>query len=481
MSRSCVSLVLPYLVFLASGDWKACYAQTGAPDLILVNGRVFTGADSRPYAQAIAIKGPRISAIGMTQEILSIAGPKTRRIDLGERLVIPGINDSHVHFDEDPKGISVQSNEHDQTCVGALNQLRQAVRKTSPGVLVTGTIDQDAFFDPGCTPAALDKIAPENAVALWTPTLHAAILNQTAVRKFKVRTSDPPVLGGWFGKAMNGGQWDGVVQEYAWFRLLAMLPSDSAAEQTKLSRFLDSEARWGITSLTLIEAKPARRVKMLAQANAALRVRVVPSPFTTQGQRLQPEYPSVPARVSDRVSVSGVKWWLDGSPFERSCALRTPYADEPGTSGRVNFSPDEIRAILTEAGRRNTQVLLHTAGDRTAETLLRAMEATGGTETWPQRRLRIEHGDGLLPDLVSRATELGAIVVQNPTHLRAGDLLIQRFSPDRAAVNSPLHSLVAAGIKLVLASDGAAGEAELNPYLNIRLASAYPGKPQESY
>ena len=79
------------------------------------------------------------------------------------------------------------------------------------------------------------------------------------MRKFKVRTGNPPVLGGWLGKAMSGARWDGAVQEYAWFRLLAMLPSDRAAEQIKLNRFLDREARWGITSITLIEGKPARR------------------------------------------------------------------------------------------------------------------------------------------------------------------------------------------------------------------------------
>ena len=78
------------------------------------------------------IKGSRIFAVGMTQEILSVAGPKTRRIDLGERLGNTGINNGHVHFDEDPKRNSVQFEEKDQTCVGALNWLRQAVRNTPP-------------------------------------------------------------------------------------------------------------------------------------------------------------------------------------------------------------------------------------------------------------------------------------------------------------------------------------------------------------
>jgi hypothetical protein len=160
--------------------------------------------------------------------------------------------------------------------------------------------------------------------------------------------------------------------------------------------------------------------------------------------------------------------------------MRVSYADDPSTSGQINFSPEEIRAALEEARQQNTQVLVHTVGDRTAETLLRVMEAMGGTDPWPQRRLRIEHGDGLMPDLVPRTRKVGAVVVQNPTHFQGRELYEQRFGPNRAAAGSPLRSLLAGGVPVVLASDGAAGEPELNPYLNIMLASEYPGKPNES-
>lgn len=466
------------LLFIASGCLEA-YAQTGAPDVILVNGRVFAGTDSQHYAQAIAIKGSRIVAVGTSREISLMAGSQVRRIDLGGRLVIPGINDAHVHFDEEPLAISVDSG-MDPTFAQVLGRLAQAVRRATRGALLTGVIDPAAFFESSCTPAALDRIAPENPVVLWTPTLHAAILNQKATRKFDIRATDPPVLGGWFGKNMKAGHWDGVVHEYAWFRILAALSSDRAADEVRLRRFLAREARWGVTSITLIETKPTRRVEMLSTVNAGLHVRIVPSPLTDENHRLPAEHPLVPARLADRVSVSGVKWWLDGSPFERSAAMRAPYADDPSTSGQINFSLREIRDILEEARQRSTQLLFHTSGDRAAETLLRAMEDTGGSDAWPKRRLRIEHGDGLTPDLVPLVRKVGAIVVQNPTHLRAVELFARRYGPDRAAMESPLRSLLKAGIPVVLASDGATGEPELNPYLNIMLASEYPGKPKES-
>ena len=125
-----------------------------------MNGRIFTGAQARPYVDAIAIKGKRILAVGTNQEISSTAGPKTRRIDLAGHLVIPGINDAHVHFGADPIGTRVDFGGLAPTCARVLDVLEQAARKLPTGTLISGAIGPEAFFDPACTPAALDRVAP---------------------------------------------------------------------------------------------------------------------------------------------------------------------------------------------------------------------------------------------------------------------------------------------------------------------------------
>jgi predicted amidohydrolase YtcJ len=104
-----------------------------------------------------------------------------------------------------------------------------------------------------------------------------------------------------------------------------------------------------------------------------------------------------------------------------------PYADDPTTSGQLDFSPKELRAILQEAQQQNVQLLLHSIGDRTTETLLNEMEATGGAGVWSQKRLRIEHGDGMMPDQIPRVKALGIIVVENPINFTLGELMRQRY------------------------------------------------------
>lgn len=204
-----------------------------------------------------------------------------------------------------------------------------------------------------------------------------------------------------------------------------------------------------------MEVEPERRLQLLQAIQPAMRIRLVPFlPYQDQNHRRQPNYPPVPSALSDRVTVSGVKWLLDGRPLERSAGMRTPYADDPSTSGKVDFPPAEIRAILLEALQRHAQPMLHAVGDKTTQALLDQMDATGGVAAWPQRRLRIEHGDGIMPDLIPRVKKLAIIVVENPSHFAFGDLFRQRFGPQRAAVLQPFRSLLQTGIPLAIASDG---------------------------
>jgi predicted amidohydrolase YtcJ len=99
-----------------------------------------------------------------------------------------------------------------------------------------------------------------------------------------------------------------------------------------------------------------------------------------------------------RVTASGVKWVLDGTRFERGAGLRRPYADRPGWNGRPNWPKSDIAAIVKESLDFKQPLLLHAVGDRTVEIVFKALDRYGAAVAWPSRRVRIEHGDGVVGD-----------------------------------------------------------------------------------
>ncbi len=448
------------------------------PDLILVNGKIFTSDAAHPYVQAIAVRGERIATAGTSKEIASLAGPQTKRLDLGGRVVIPGINDAHYHCDVEPSGFRLRLKGMDPTWPEVAEEVASAEAKAPKGMLVLGEIGPTALDAPQATRASLDKLAPNHPVVLHTWAQHAAILNSAAFAKLGVKEDEPDPLGGRFVRSADG-KLTGLVYEYAKFRLDRRL-SDLATDAEALRQareFLSQAVRLGITSVQdmSMNGGTERCALLLEKAPTPIRIRVIRMAGSTSKGRDTQEGRSLPRNPVPLLTVSGTKWVLDGSPIENTAALRKPYTDRPSTSGWMNFNEKEMEAMLRESLSNDDQLMVHTVGDLTTETFLNAMEATGGKEVWAKRRVRIEHGDGIMPDLMARSKDLGVIVVVNPTHFTLGELLVKRFGPERAEQVQPLRSLLNAGIPLAIGSDG-----PNNPYLNIMLASTYPGKPGEA-
>jgi predicted amidohydrolase YtcJ len=457
-------------------------AQNDTADMIIVNANVFTASETHPHAEALAIRGDRILAVDTNQKINALAGPKTRRIDAGGRLVIPGIMDTHNHYAGAalPTVTNFDLGEWAPTCKRVLQEVAQKIKSIPKGNLLFGAMGPDAFFDPECTPAALDRIAPATAVFLNSGTPHGGMLNQAAVKWFGIDTTAPPPLGGYYGKDMKSKKWDGVVQNSAMLSLLVRTVSDGFQDDDRLRGYFVAQAKFGITSNTFLEYNPAPRIEQLAGVDAPHRVRVVPfAQYETTRTRRKLQQVAVSANIADRVTAGGEKWLLDGTPIERSAGMRTPYADDPTTSGHVDYPDAEIRSILEEALQHDLPLMMHAVGDRTTEVLFNQMDATGGEEVWGKRRLRIEHGDGVTADLIPRARKLGVIVAENPSHF-VGDMAVRRLGAERAAVWMPFKSLADAGVPIVIASDGGPGDAEDNPFLNIQLANTYPANRKEA-
>jgi hypothetical protein len=214
-----------------------------------------------------------------------------------------------------------------------------------------------------------------------------------------------------------------------------------------------------------------RSAQVLAGADLAIRVRSMCVP-------LAPAEPCAPGPfdLRDRLTWSGIKWLTDGTPIERSAALREPWADFPGT-GRFNVTAAELRQLV----RRSllglpvaSQLLTHAVGDRALDNVLGELDRSAPDFVWRLLRPRLEHGDLLHPEQVERARRLGAVVVQNPTHLALD--LEPSLGPVRAAAAQPLATLLDEGVVLAFGSDAA----QPNPFLDLFFAVVHPFHPDEA-
>jgi predicted amidohydrolase YtcJ len=294
---------------------------------------------------------------------------------------------------------------------------------------------------------------------------------------FKISERQIAPLGGYFERDARTKKLNGRMFEYAQWRQNRFLGEQVSDEEAvrKLKKKADEAVGFGITSMQIMPTMRIERFwRLLEKADLPIRVRAIPFSLTTGNRRDLSEIRALAKLKSanSKITADGIKWILDGTPFERGAALRQPYADDKSARGRLNFSESEIAKMLRESLNLRQPILFHAAGDRTVEAILTAME-NAKTIDWRTRRVRIEHGEGLAPDLMVRAKNLGVVVVQNPTHLALPEMLHARFSADNKF--SPVRSLIDGGIPFALGSDG-----PMNPFLNVMLASIHPARPAEA-
>ncbi len=444
-------------------------AQAAAVDTILHNGKVWTGDGDQPAATALAITKGRVVAIGSDAAILALATPASQRIDLKGHRVVPGINDAHTHLTTSPP-----SEELDLPRDADSARVRAALAAlpTAGEGWITADIGMDVLADPAMRRSQLDALQPTRPVLLSGWTGHGMLVNSAGQQALGLSLEAVPA-GGWLGRD-GAGAFDGRVYEYAQWSPRTGLPAAAPGVlRGRIERVSAQLLGLGITSIQnmAIGTPLPDFVTAWQEAGTPLRVRAIRTPLgLTPGAA--PDHLELPARDPARpaLTLSGTKWILDGTPMERGAAVRSAYAD--GGHGRLNFSQGEIQALLREIYARADQPLLHVSGDATLVTVLDAMQAVATPAAWQALRPRIEHGEGLAPDLMARAAGFGIVLVQNPSHFM--------LPPPESAYMAthglqPLADVLAAGIPLALGSDGPP-----SPWLNMMFAIAPASRPEQA-
>src|ERR1044071_1946830 len=259
-------------------------AHAAAPDLILFNGKVFTADAANPNAEALAIRGERIVEVGTTKIISVLAGPSTKRIDLGGRVVVPGFNDAHFHHMPNPEGVTVQlpmprgAVGREPTWDEVLAALPAAVKQARKGQWIYASVGQRVVNDPRATRDPLDKMAPDHPVVGSSWFGQGMLFNATAMRRVGIREEEPNPMGGRFGRFAGTQRVNGMVYEYAGWPAFRVLEESCTDEEIirSLKLLAGEAAQFGITSIqNMTYMKPKRYVELLRRADFPLRMRVI--------------------------------------------------------------------------------------------------------------------------------------------------------------------------------------------------------------
>jgi predicted amidohydrolase YtcJ len=424
-----------------------------APDLILLNGKIFTADSARSYVAALAIKGTKILATGTTRAMQQLATAHTNVLDLRGKTVVPGFNDAHDHLGWLLRGknafvtaFSVPG----PSKRAVQDSLARLVRRASPGEWLSGTIGLAVFRDRTVRRSFLDSLAPNNPVVLAVAWGHGMVVNSRALRALHIADTAPDPLGGWYERAPGTRRLTGALDEYAQFPFWQALATATPRTLVDgLRAHAQEELALGITTVqnlsSTLQGDAARRY--FAEAALPVRTRVIAMPGATdQGRCLREWAQPSPAVAGGLTYFSGIKYVVDGTSLEQNALRTTPYPGRPGWYGRLNFPPDTLRHILQEALARDRQLLLHVTGDSATALVLQLMKSLAPAKVWCQRRVRIEHGTGIRPATARDVRALGVVVVHTPQY----------------GLRGPLQTWRALGIPLAIGPDG-----DINPFLAI--------------
>lgn len=388
-----------------------------SPDLILLNGRIFTGDPAAPWAEALSVEGERILQVGSSASVAATASPKTKMIDLGGRTAIPGINDAHDHLGELPYGVTVNLGKPPMADPG-VEEVAQAFARAAGGAgkgWLHAAVGTTVLADARATRTALDRVTAGRPALVHAWWGHGVVLNTAGMAKLGLTdaTADDP--GGHFERDA-AGHLTGKLDEYAGWRVLRNLQSQAGqgALQAYLRSYADRRLRQGVTSVQIMagDHQPQLLAAALAAEGLPVRVRLIRFPMPQGASNGQEDWSGLAGQIAPRVRVSGVKWVLDGTPIDQLAFQTRAYASRPDWYGRPNFDVAFLRRQLKTALEGREPLLVHAVGDAMVDAVLTEMEAMAPAARWAPLRVRVEHANGLVGDRLARARRMGVVIGQ---------------------------------------------------------------------
>jgi hypothetical protein len=449
------------------------FAQQSA-DLILTKTRVWTGSATAPWAEAVAISGSRIAAVGKEDEILRFRGPTTMVLDLPGRLVLPGFIDNHTHLlDGGFQLLSINLRPCRDEKEFA-ERIRRKAESLQPGQWITGG-DWDHEAWPGTRLPArelVDGFTRDIPVFVNRLDGHMALANTLALNRAGITRETPDPPGGAIVRDPKTGEPTGILKDAAMSLVSHLIPQPTAKESDDaLKAALKEAARYGVTSVQDITGWEALETFERAHHLNQLTLRIYARTPLAEWER-QVEWIKKNGSGDDWLRLGGFKAFLDGSLGSTTAYFFEPYLDAPATSGLLSgqaIPEDKIRQRMLAADKAGLQLSIHAIGDRANHLLLNLFEEVARANGPRDRRFRIEHAQHLRREDIPRFAKLGVTASMQPYHcIDDGRWAEKRIGPERIKTTYAFRSLLDSGARLTFGSDWTV--APINPLLGIYAA-----------
>ena len=423
---------------------------------ILYNAKIFTLDELYPFVEAVLISDGIITAIGSSDEILSLANSNTESVNLDFQSVIPGFTDAHLHLLHLAKYLSKLDCET-KTRAECIQRVKAQAEQSKPGEWILGHGWNHNVWDEGIGNAQLlDEVAPNNPVYLTNKSLHGAWANSQALKAANItETTDNP-QGGLIGRT-DAGIPNGLLYESAVNLIESILPQLTETEITQLIHTAQNYLfSYGITSVHDFDRRLS--FSALQEMNMAddLKLNVIKS---------------IPGELLDeaialglhsgfgnaKLRMGGIKLFMDGALGTRTAAMLQPYEGET-SSGFPLLTQEELYQIACKASDNHLSLAIHAIGDRANHDVITAIENLRDYEckhSNPKNSKyhRIEHVQNIIPEDIAKMSSLNMIASVQPIHLCSDIPAADRNWGARNRNTFAFRSMIDAGIPLIFGSD----------------------------
>ena len=433
--------------------------------MLYLNGNIYTMDTAQPRATAIAIDRDSgyIQAVGSDDEVRRVGGQFSEVIDLQGKTVLPGFIDAHIHL------VSAAYRAHYIDAVSCHSEdevaalVQERVAQTPPGRWILGG-QWDKNLWPGQhfpTRAALDAVAPQHPVALWSKDGHLLWVNSLALQRAHINAETPDPANGAILRD-GSGEPTGILQEHAATNMVYSVidnTTDPALTRLLVERIIRELQKSGITTIHDIEDMDALHLFQQLRDEGQLGVRVemiLPRKKLPElrEQGLQAHF------VDDMLRLGGIKIFADGTLGSQTAAMLEGFEGNPHNLGILTLSEQEMNATVHSAAELGLSIAIHAIGDRAAHVALNAIEkaqqhlaASGTTRDTSRLRYRLEHVQLITPEDLERMRRLGVVASVQPFHAVADRDIAERYWGKRHRRAYAYRTMQQLGIPLALGSD----------------------------